>query len=92
MKKIATLHTDFSTKFGIPRQSGLCEELKGKIVFESEYRNPDAFKGHVGDVSTIIRVAVTGRRNTPDLYSIMSLLGKDKVMERLNSALAHFSA
>ena len=45
MKKIATLYTDFNTKFGIPRQSGLCEELKGKIVFESEYRNSDAFKG-----------------------------------------------
>ena len=45
MKKIATLYTDFNTKFGIPRQSGLCEELKGKIIFEREYRNPDAFRG-----------------------------------------------
>ena len=46
--------------------------------------NPDAFPGHVGDVSTVLRVAVTGRRNTPDLYEIMRVLGKEKVMERLN--------
>ncbi len=46
--------------------------------------NPDAFPGHVGDVSTVLRVAITGRRNTPDLYEIMRVLGKEKVMERLN--------
>lgn len=49
-----------------------------------EYKaEPSKFKGHVGDVSTIIRVAVTGRTNTPDLCSIMKLLGKDKVIKRL---------
>lgn len=45
MKPIGTIYTDFSTKFGIPRQSGLCEELKGKIVFEPEYRREEAFRG-----------------------------------------------
>ena len=45
MKKIATIHTDFPTKFGIPRQSGLVEELKGRIVFEPEFRSPDAIRG-----------------------------------------------
>ena len=39
---IARIHSDFPTKFGIPRQSGLVEELKATIVFEPEYRNPDA--------------------------------------------------
>lgn len=74
------------------RMKDLCEPL-GYTPNVKEYKkNPEAFKGHVGDVSTVIRVAVTGRRNTPDLYSIMSLLGKDKVMERLNSALEHFGA
>lgn len=48
MKIIAHIHTDFPAKFGIPRQSGLVEELKGRIVFEPEYRNPDAFRGLEG--------------------------------------------
>ena len=42
---IARIHTDFPTKFGIPRQSGLIEELKAEIIFEPEYRNPDALRG-----------------------------------------------
>ncbi|HAX84007.1 MAG TPA: tRNA (N6-threonylcarbamoyladenosine(37)-N6)-methyltransferase TrmO [Ruminococcaceae bacterium] len=45
MKTIAKIHTDFPTKFGIPRQSGLVEELKGRIVFEPEFRNSDAIRG-----------------------------------------------
>ena len=45
MKIIAHIYTDFPEKFGIPRQSGLVPELKGKIVFEPEYRNPEAVKG-----------------------------------------------
>ena len=42
---IARMHSDFATKFGIPRQSGLVEELKSTIVFEPEFRNPDALRG-----------------------------------------------
>lgn len=45
MKIIGHIHTDFPTKFGIPRQSGLVQELKAEITFESEYRNPEAFRG-----------------------------------------------
>lgn len=45
MKIIAYIYTDFPEKFGIPRQSGLVEDLKGRIVFEPEYRNPEAVKG-----------------------------------------------
>ena len=45
MKVIARMHSDFATKFGIPRQSGLVEELKSTIVFEPEFRNPDALRG-----------------------------------------------
>ncbi|MBQ8816176.1 MAG: tRNA (N6-threonylcarbamoyladenosine(37)-N6)-methyltransferase TrmO [Lachnospiraceae bacterium] len=48
MKIIARIETDFPEKFGIPRQSGLVEELKGTIVFEPEYRNKDALKGLEG--------------------------------------------
>jgi len=42
---IARIHTDFPTKFGIPRQSGLIEDLKAEIVFEPEFRNSDALRG-----------------------------------------------
>lgn len=42
--KIAHIHTDFPTKFGIPRQSGLVKELAGTVIFEPKYRNPDAVR------------------------------------------------
>lgn len=45
MKVIAYIYTDFPEKFGIPRQSGLVADLKGRIIFEPEYRNPEAVKG-----------------------------------------------
>lgn len=45
IKPVARIHTDFPAKFGIPRQSGLIRELKGTIVFEPEFRNPDALRG-----------------------------------------------
>ena len=47
-KIIGRIHTDFPTKFGIPRQSGVVKELKGRIVFEPEYRNEDALRGIEG--------------------------------------------
>ena len=45
MTIIAHIHTDFPTKFGIPRQSGMVEGLKGRIVFEPEFRNAEALRG-----------------------------------------------
>ena len=45
MKVIARIHTDFPTKFGIPRQSGIVASLQGRIVFEPEYRNAEAVRG-----------------------------------------------
>ena len=45
MKTIARIHTDFPTKFGIPRQSGIIASLQATIVFEPDYRNPDAVRG-----------------------------------------------
>lgn len=48
MKIIAKIHTDFRTKFGIPRQSGLVKNLKGRIVFEPEFRNAEALRGLEG--------------------------------------------
>lgn len=48
LKVIAKIETDFPTKFGIPRQSGLIPELRGRIIFEPEYRNPEALRGIEG--------------------------------------------
>lgn len=45
IQAIARMHSDFSSKFGIPRQSGLVQELHSTIVFEPEFRNPDALRG-----------------------------------------------
>ncbi len=45
IRPIATMRSDFPTKFGIPRQSGLVDSLRSTIVFEPEYRNPDALRG-----------------------------------------------
>ena len=48
MKTIARIRSDFTTKFGVPRQSGLVDELESTIVFEPEYRNADALRGLEG--------------------------------------------
>ena len=66
----------------------MCEPL-GFTPNVKEYKaNPDAYKGHVGDVSTVIRIAVTSRSQTPDLWSVMKVLGGGKVRSRLESAAA----
>ena len=48
IKAIARIRSDFPTKFGIPRQAGIVEDLEARIVFEPEYRNPDALRGLEG--------------------------------------------
>lgn len=48
MQIIARIHTDFPTKFGVPRQSGLASALESTIIFEPEFRNPDALRGIEG--------------------------------------------
>lgn len=68
----------------------LCESF-GFTPNVKEYKQkPDAFKGHVGDVSSIIRIAVTSRRNTPDLCSLMRILGGETVKNRITEAIAAF--
>lgn len=63
----------------------LCSDC-GFTTNVKEYKqNPGSFKGHVGDVSTVIRVAVTSRTNTPDLYYIMRILG-DEALRRIERA------
>ena len=66
----------------------MCEPLGFTPNVKEYKKTPEAFKGHVGDVSGVIRMAVTSRSNTPDLCAIMQLLGKDEVTARLNSAIS----
>ena len=67
------------------------KEIAGELGYAKEVKefkaNPDAYKAHVGDVSTAIRVALTARTNTPDMYEIMQVLGKDVVIDRLQKEI-----
>ena len=67
------------------------KELSGKLGYAKEVKefkaNPDKYKAHVGDVSTVLRVALTSRTNTPDMYEIMKILGKEKIKERFEKAM-----
>ncbi len=51
-------------------------------------KDPSAYKGHVGDVSMVLRIAVTGRQNSPDLFEVMHILGCERTIARL-SAMIH---
>ena len=86
--KVVNLDDDKDAWFG--RMKDICP-LVGCTPNVKEYKaEPEKFEGHVGDVSTIIRVALTGRTNTPDLFAITALLGEDTVKARLNSALKYY--
>ena len=67
------------------------KELAGEMGYAKEVKefkaNPDKYKAHVGDVSTVLRVALTARTNTPDMYEIMNVLGKDRIKERFETAI-----
>ena len=69
--------TWFNKMKDLAEEMGYCREVK-------EYKaNPESFKGHVGDISTVLRVKLTGRSNTPDLYEIMHVLGKEELLRRI---------
>ncbi len=62
----------------------LAEELGYAREVKEYKQEPEKWPGHVGDISTVLRVCLTKRQNTPDLYEIMKVLGKDRVVERFN--------
>ncbi len=62
----------------------LAEELGYAREVKEYKQNPEKWPGHVGDISTVLRVCLTKRQNTPDLYEIMNVLGKDRVVGRFN--------
>ena len=67
------------------------KDLAEKLGYAREVKeyknNPENYKGHVGDISTVIRISLTGRANTPDMYEIMQVLGKESVEKRLQKIL-----
>jgi len=70
--------TWFNKVKDVAEKLGYAREVK-------EYKkNPESFKGHVGDISTVIRVALTSKRNTPDLYAILKILTKERMEDRIN--------
>ena len=66
------------------------KELAGEMGYAEEVKefkaNPEMYKAHVGDVSTVLRIALTGRTNTPDMYEIMEVLGKTSMTKRFEKA------
>lgn len=62
----------------------LCDELGYASNMKDYKNNPEAYKGNVADISTVIRVSVTTRSQTPDLYEILKLLGTDRINKRIN--------
>ena len=67
----------------LAEENGYAREVK-------EYKaEPEKWPGHVGDVSTVLRVALTGRQNTPDMYEIMKVLGGESVIMRLEKAMKY---
>ena len=64
------------------------KDLAEKLGYAREVKaykaEPEKWPGHVGDISTVLRVKLTGRQNTPDMYEIMQVLGKDSVEKRLS--------
>ncbi len=61
----------------------LCDELSYASNMKEYKKNPENFKGNVADVSTVIRVALTGRFKTPNLYDIMLILGREEIIKRI---------
>ena len=69
------------------------KDLSGELGYAKEVKefkeNPGKYKAHVGDVSTVLRVALTSRTNTPDMYEIMKILGNKRIEERFRKAIEY---
>lgn len=69
----------------------LVKEISSDLGFAAELKqyklSPELYKGHVGDISTFIRIAITGKTNSPDLWEIMQIIGYDRSIARLKKAI-----
>lgn len=86
--KVVDTDDDKDTWFA--KIKALCEPLGFTPNVKEYKKNPEAYKGHVGDVSTVIRIALTSRTNTPDLHAITALLGDAEVKSRLQNTLSEY--
>ena len=75
----------FASVKALGEKNGFCPDVK------SYQKDSTGWKGHVGDVSMILRIAVTGKQTSPDLYTVLQILGKDKVLSRIRSLIAHMN-
>lgn len=93
---IADVLSRFLSSFDIGDDSGtwfdkvkaITEAVGFTTDMKAYKQNPDAFPGTVADVSTFIRLAVTGKTNSPDLYTVMQILGKERTVARIQAAMA----
>lgn len=87
-KKVYSTDDDNSEWFN--KVKDLCEPLGFTPNVKEYKKNPESFKGSVGHLSTVIRVAITSRTNTPDLCAIMKILGYDECIARMDKAINYY--
>ena len=85
MEKYYNENDDKQTWFD--RIKDLSEEIGYAREVKEWKKEPEKWPGHVGDVSTVLRVALTSRSNTPDMYEIMQVLGKERIFKRFEEAM-----
>ena len=81
LEKHFNIEDDKQTWFD--KMKDLAEEMGYAREVKEYKQNPENWKGHVGDISTVLRVALTKRQQTPDLYEIMQVLGKENIEKRI---------
>lgn len=81
IEKYFDIQDDKQTWFD--KMKDMAEELGYAREVKMFKQEPEKWPGHVGDISTVLRVSLTGRQNTPDLYEIMQVLGKESVEKRI---------
>jgi glutamyl-tRNA synthetase len=80
------IHTDTKDMW-FDRVKEFCETIGYSKDVKTFKKNPGVYKGHVGDVTGVIRVAVANRKNTPDLYEVMQVMGQEKIMNRFGKII-----
>ncbi len=94
-KDIKTTLSEFVKTFDISDDSNAwfekIKDIADMLGYASDMRayreNPEAYRGNVSDISMFIRIAITGKENSPDMYSVMQILGYDRVVSRINNMI-----
>ncbi len=89
LEKFLTVY-DYSDDSGVwfDKVKAITEDMGFTTDMKAYKATPDAFPGTVADISAFLRIAVTGKPNSPDLYSVMQILGYDRSVERIRKAIA----